>query len=128
MMDDPYADMPPKMRKFLSKPPRRIDPATVEARRNKNIRRAQPKGWLTELCELQGWKCAYCRRPMKKTRKGVVTPSTATLDHALPISRGGRNQRSNLVAACSSCNGAKGSMTAEEFNASRAHLSYGEPG
>ena len=87
-----------------------------------------PKGWLTELCELQGWKCAYCRRPMKKTRKGVVTPSTATLDHALPISRGGRNQRSNLVAACSSCNGAKGSMTAEEFNASRAHLSYGEPG
>jgi 5-methylcytosine-specific restriction endonuclease McrA len=33
----------------------------------------------------------------------------------LPISRGGRNQWNNLVAACLDCNRDKGSLTATEY-------------
>lgn len=106
-----------RMAKFLAKPPKRITEEAVERRRSKNIRRTQPKGWLDELCDLQSWHCAYCRQNMRRAKKGRIELRTATLDHVLPISRGGRNQRSNLVAACSACNSAKGSMTGEEFRA-----------
>src|SRR5690606_37760243 len=39
----------------------------------------------------------------------------ATLDHRLPRSRGGTDQRSNLVPACLACNHAKGAQTVAEF-------------
>lgn len=41
-------------------------------------------------------------------------------DHATPLSRGGTNDRPNLVTACRDCNRSKGSMTAEEFREWRA--------
>lgn len=40
-------------------------------------------------------------------------------DHATPLSRGGTNDRPNLVTACRACNRSKGSMTADEFRQSR---------
>jgi len=46
------------------------------------------------------FKCQYC---------GVaVTKKTATLDHVLPISHGGKSTFENSATACSPCNGRKG--------------------
>ena len=119
------APMSKRMAKFMAKPPRRLDPEVVATRRNKSIRRGKPKGWLDELCELQRWACYYCKRSM--SRKERKNPNlVATLDHMLPISRGGRNQRDNLVAACLECNRKKGAMTAEEFALAAGSRSKGE--
>jgi 5-methylcytosine-specific restriction endonuclease McrA len=44
--------------------------------------------------------CYYC---------GVrLTAASATLDHALPRSKGGRDDKSNLCLACEPCNNDKG--------------------
>lgn len=45
--------------------------------------------------------CQYCSKP--------VTSSTATLDHVIPISRGGKTNFENIVSSCGPCNTAKGS-------------------
>jgi len=39
----------------------------------------------------------------------------ATLDHVIPLSRGGSHQPGNLVAACHACNQRKGSLLPTEF-------------
>jgi 5-methylcytosine-specific restriction endonuclease McrA len=110
--------MPAKMRKFLARPPRRLTEEAVSARANKCVRRGgRPKGWLEECCESQNWRCAYCGRSMRRKARKDKPWLTATLDHVLPVSRGGRNQRANLVAACLGCNQSKGALTADEFRA-----------
>lgn len=39
-----------------------------------------------------------------------------TIDHVIPLSRGGKNKWTNVVAACSKCNNLKGSKTPDEAN------------
>lgn len=43
--------------------------------------------------------CYYCRKK--------VSPSELTMDHVIPISRGGRSERENIVPACKDCNNKK---------------------
>lgn len=119
LIDEP-APMSKRMRRFLAKPPHRLMPEAIAARRTKCVRRAKPKGWLEELCEIQRWQCHYCNRHMRRKANPKHPGREATLDHLLPVSRGGKNQRGNLVAACRSCNQAKGAMTTEEFLSRRA--------
>jgi 5-methylcytosine-specific restriction endonuclease McrA len=52
--------------------------------------------------------CQYCG--VQPSRKEL------TVDHILPRSRGGHTAWENVVAACQSCNGRKGSRTPEEAN------------
>ena len=52
--------------------------------------------------------CVYCGR-----RGGRLT-----LDHLLPVSRGGTSELNNLVTACVACNSAKGARTPQEWLAS----------
>jgi 5-methylcytosine-specific restriction endonuclease McrA len=59
-----------------------------------------------ELRNSQWWKrrcakgvCHYCGRP--------TAPKELTMDHIVPISRGGRSTKGNIVAACKECNNAK---------------------
>lgn len=40
--------------------------------------------------------CTYCYQEL--------TQETATIDHRIPLSRGGSNRNDNLVLACSDCN------------------------
>lgn len=47
--------------------------------------------------------CSYCLQP------------GASIDHVLPVSRGGSNDPSNLVLACGPCNSRKGAKTPLEF-------------
>lgn len=55
--------------------------------------------------ERDGKKCAYCKRKERKIG----------LDHVIPLARGGSNDLSNLVVACSICNAKKGNRTPEEW-------------
>lgn len=47
--------------------------------------------------------CVYCGKPAEH------------MDHVMPKSRGGSDDPSNLVPACSSCNWSKGAKTLEEW-------------
>ena len=50
--------------------------------------------------------CHYC--------KGTFPASELTLDHIVPVSRGGRSTRGNLVVCCRKCNQEKKYLTPAE--------------
>lgn len=49
--------------------------------------------------ERDKWKCQYCSKQLSS--------KTATIDHVLPRSRGGRSNFENCVASCEPCNSTK---------------------
>lgn len=51
--------------------------------------------------------CFYCLSD--------IPPVNRTVDHYIPIARGGSHSRENLVAACSDCNQRKSAQMPEEF-------------
>lgn len=57
-----------------------------------------------EIAQDQDWKCHYC--------KCQLWEATATIEHVIPLSRGGSNHRSNKVAACRPCNEERGRANA----------------
>ncbi len=54
------------------------------------------------ILERHDHKCAYCG-----------SPNDITMDHVIPISRGGRHVAENLVPACRPCNSRKGARCLE---------------
>ena len=58
--------------------------------------------------------CAYCRQPFGKGGRDF------TVDHVVPLCRGGSKRTSNLVGCCRACNVAKGNRTPEEWLAELA--------
>lgn len=56
------------------------------------------------IARRDGYRCRYC---------GV--PTAATIEHMLPLSKGGRSSADNLCLACPYCNGHKGELSSEEF-------------
>lgn len=50
--------------------------------------------------------CAVCSVPMTNTSRR--TPTSFTWDHIVPLSMGGRDDDSNLLPMCQSCNSTKG--------------------
>ncbi|GAA2082239.1 hypothetical protein GCM10009840_17940 [Pseudolysinimonas kribbensis] len=59
-------------------------------------------GWerLRLAClERDGWVCTYCGKALEG--------DDATADHVTPREAGGRDEMTNLVAACRTCNGRK---------------------
>lgn len=61
--------------------------------------------------------CYYCGVGMTLEPKHVCT---LTIDHLIPLTRGGTNADENLVAACLSCNSGKCDLLPEEFFAKMA--------
>lgn len=92
-----------------SKADKRIQQRKCQVQHNR--RRAREKGALGSFTaqqwhDLQAeycWCCAYCGLPTKKL----------TVDHVIPLSKGGSNDISNLKPACKSCNSRKGSRLLE---------------
>jgi 5-methylcytosine-specific restriction enzyme A len=84
-----------------------------------DIRREKAKA--RELRASAWWKrrlsvgrCGYCERP---------TPvRELTMDHRVPLVRGGQSSKSNLVAACKACNTAKKYALPIEWEAYLARL------
>ncbi|UEJ81577.1 HNH endonuclease [Brachybacterium halotolerans subsp. kimchii] len=62
--------------------------------------------------ERDHWTCAFCGRSVSKTPP--CSALLATVDHILPVSRGGASSWTNLVSACRECNGRKADRTPEE--------------
>ena len=56
--------------------------------------------------ERDDYTCQYCAIDL--------TPETATVDHVLPVSRGGLSDFDNLVSSCTPCNERKGNRTPDE--------------
>lgn len=53
------------------------------------------KADLTEIIRLQGGKCAYCNKSVRRKRH---------IDHIMPIKLGGTNTRANIQLLCPDCN------------------------
>jgi 5-methylcytosine-specific restriction endonuclease McrA len=67
-----------------------------------------------ELRESQWWKrrlakgiCYYCGRPS--------SPKNLTMDHIIPVSRGGRSTKGNVAPCCKECNNAKKQLLPMEW-------------
>ena len=64
----------------------------------------------TFLFARDGYRCQYCHRNQLDLRHRECL----TRDHLIPLSRGGDNEWTNVVTACSSCNTRKGNHLPEE--------------
>jgi 5-methylcytosine-specific restriction endonuclease McrA len=67
-----------------------------------------------ELRDSQWWKrqlakgsCHYCG--------SSATPRELTMDHIVPVSRGGRSTKGNVVPCCKACNNAKKQLLPMEW-------------
>jgi hypothetical protein len=56
------------------------------------------------VIQRDGYRCRWCRR--FGSRKHLPL----TLDHFIPLLRGGNNEATNLMMACNGCNNLKGNM------------------
>lgn len=65
-------------------------------------RKNDPKWSKRRLFARDNYKCGYCGQ------------EGTTIDHILPVSRGGLSTWENTIAACFPCNNAKDNMTPEE--------------
>lgn len=82
------------------------------------IRRARKQNVVVEPVTTKDWRdildlwyyhCAYCLMPQE------LLPSTLTMDHVIPLCRGGVHSKDNLVPACLHCNCAKGKKLVSEW-------------
>jgi 5-methylcytosine-specific restriction enzyme A len=62
--------------------------------------------------------CYYCHRH--------VTPAELTMDHIVPLSRGGTSSKANLVPTCKSCNTKKKILLPLEWEEYMERLGRGE--
>ena len=65
----------------------------------------------TFLFARDGYRCQYCGRPGAELRPR----ESLTRDHVVPMSRGGTNEWTNVVTACSPCNTRKANHMPEEI-------------
>ncbi len=73
-----------------------VDEAQFRQERDKARKLRKSRWWQNKLA--QGV-CYYCG---KKT-----PPSQLTMDHVVPLSRGGKSTKGNLVTCCKECNNKK---------------------
>ena len=89
------------------------------------VRREKAKA--QEIRRSQWWKnrrssgiCHYCGRKFP--------PAELTMDHLIPISRGGRSVHGNLVPCCKECNNRKKYLLPMEWQEYLDRLAQGKPG
>ncbi len=81
-----------------------LDQAQIRAERNKARQLRQSQWWKRRCAK---GVCYYCGRP---------TPARElTMDHIVPIARGGRTTRGNVVPACKECNNKKKQLLPMEW-------------
>ncbi len=82
-----------------------LDPDPVHVRRERERARALKKTdwWKAQVAKGE---CHYCHRR--------VAPEELTLDHVVPVARGGTSTRGNCVPCCQACNATKKAYTPAE--------------
>ena len=83
-----------------------LDERRIKAERRK-ARELRATQWWKRRCD-KGV-CHYCG--------GVTPPKELTMDHIVPIARGGRSTKGNLVPACKPCNTKKKQLLPMEWEA-----------
>lgn len=95
-----------RLRYWLDPEKRRHQSRVARAKRTGQPCYISLEDWKAPLVRFD-FRCAYCGTE--------ITKSNRSLDHRVPLVRGGTNDISNLVPSCLRCNQQKHSMTAEEF-------------
>ena len=83
-----------------------LDERQIKAERRK-ARELRASQWWKRRCA-KG-ECYYCRRP--------TPPNELTMDHIVPIARGGKSTKGNIVPACKDCNTQKKQLLPMEWDA-----------
>jgi 5-methylcytosine-specific restriction enzyme A len=94
---------------------------TAHVRRERErARKLRATAWWRR--RLQRGLCAYCG--------GTFQPRDLTMDHVVPVARGGRSVKGNVVASCKPCNDRKKLLTPAEqlLFAQQAGARSGEEG
>ena len=83
-----------------------LDEADIKNERRKARALRGSQWWKRRLAK---GVCHYCGRS--------TSPRALTMDHIVPIARGGRSTKSNVVTACKACNTAKKQLLPMEWEA-----------
>ena len=93
-----------------------LDEAHIKAERRK-ARELRGSQWWKRRCA-KGV-CHYCGQP--------TPPKELTMDHIVPIARGGKSTKGNTVPACKACNNKKKQLLPMEWEAYLADHQHSSP-
>lgn len=82
------------------------DDSAVRIERQKARELRQSQWWKRQVAR---GRCHYCG--------GVFAPSELTMDHIVPLVRGGKSKKGNVVPACKACNNKKKYLLPIEWDA-----------
>lgn len=74
----------------------------------KSVRRNLNNGIKETILEKYKWTCIYCRDRVYRGIDWWMHPKEFSIDHILPLSKGGSDNLHNLVLSCRSCNSKRG--------------------
>ena len=80
---------------YYSLDPANTDPKRIKSEREKARKLKKSQWWQNQV---NRGICHYCHK---------TASEKLTMDHVVPIARGGTSTRGNIVAACESCNRSK---------------------
>ena len=92
-----------------------VEPETLRRERAKARELRRSPWWKRRIAD---GVCYYCRRS--------IGHRALTMDHLVPLGRGGRSTRGNVVPACKACNSKKKSLVPVEWQAYLDRL-HGSP-
>ena len=81
-----------------------LDSTRIRRERDKARELRQSQWWKRQLAK---GRCHYCGLP--------CPPAELTMDHVVPVSRGGRSTKGNLVPCCKTCNNQKKQLLPTEW-------------
>lgn len=84
-----------------------VDPAQVRREREK-AREMRVSSWWKQ--QVGKGVCYHCEKKFSK--------ENLTMDHLIPLSRGGRSTKKNIVVSCKGCNSHKKNLTVAEIRLS----------
>jgi len=93
-----------------------VDEQEIKREKEKARRLRQSAWWMRKTRE---GRCHYCNR--------LVGREHITMDHVVPISRGGKSKKGNIVPACKECNNKKKYLLPLEWNEYLENLKKADP-
>jgi len=82
-----------------------VSEADIRREKEKARRLRRTQWWMNQVNK---GICHYCRREVGRT--------DVTMDHIVPVSRGGKTRKGNVVPACKMCNNRKKSLLPIEWD------------
>ncbi len=90
-------------------------PTVIRLRRYVNVPRRGARWTRRGVLQRDNYTCAYCGIQSGGMQRGqLLTRQDFTIDHIVPVSRGGKNTWGNTICACPQCNQRKGNRMPHE--------------